>query len=163
MGCGNAESISGKYKTMINFSDDTPDWIKDWVTWATSLLIPEWDVSVNMVDDFKEDANDTTIWNNDGDLSSDRDGEILCSSENLTAHVKLKKCIEDTTKGHIGVVHEICHAVTCRMSESAKNLISSKVVRKTAWKSYDAAEEETVVRLSRSLVQLREGRINGTT
>lgn len=133
-----------------SFSDDTPEWIRDWTSWTALLLLTDWRISVIMVDKLEEDADHD-------DLGEDRPGEIVASAENLRAEIKFLKTIKDDDDGHIEVVHELCHAFMCRMSESAKNLISSKVVRKTAWKSYDAAEEESVVKLSRLLVQLRGG------
>ena len=131
---------------MIKFSDNTPPWVRDWCEWSVNLLLPEWDVDVEMVDKLEQGHED---------LGDDRPGEIIASSENLKASVKFLSSMKDCPQSHIEVVHEFCHGFMARMSESANNLISSKVVRKTAWKSYDAAEEVSVVKLSRILVQLR--------
>jgi hypothetical protein len=134
---------------MIKFSADTPDWVKDWVSWASSLLLPQWDVKVEMVASLNDDDAP------DSSFSPDRWGEVEFSSANLVLTVKYLTSIEDSHAGHVVVLHELCHAFFARMSEAASALISSKIVRQTAWKSYDDADESTVVVLSRCLVELR--------
>jgi hypothetical protein len=144
---------------MIKFSNDTPDWVKDWLKWAADLLVPDWVVSVKMVNNFQDDeACGDNFWNKDDldMIDQDRVGQVSVRSENLCADIQLLHKIEDDHEGHVAVVHEMCHAFTAHMSEAAKNLISNKVVKKTAWKSFDGAEEQAVVRLSRTLVALRE-------
>lgn len=127
---------------MIKFTPDTPAWIEDWVKWTCELLVPDWDINVVMVEELDVDTPDDK-------------GEIEPSPEYLRAEVKYEKSLEDTTDGHERVVHEIGHAFLAKMSEAANTLISSKVVKKTAWKNHEYAEEEAVVRLSRILVSLR--------
>lgn len=127
----------------IKYSKDTPAWIKDYVEFSVRTLIPDWDVSVEMVDDCEPDVPDNK-------------GEIESYPEYLRAEIRYENELVDNTDGHERVVHEVCHAFLARLSETAKTLISSKVVAKTAWKSYEHAEEEAVVRLSKLLVALRD-------
>jgi hypothetical protein len=127
----------------IKYSKDTPDWIKDYVQFSVKTLIPDWDICVVMVDDCEPDAPDNK-------------GEIETKPEYLRADIRYEKELTDDVDGHERVVHEVCHAFLARLSETARNLISSKVVAKTAWKSYEHAEEEAVVRLSKLLVALRD-------
>lgn len=144
-----------KNKSIILLTE-VPVWIQNLVEWTVQLLIPEWDVKVSMVDKFEE-TDKSDLWNADDvdALGNARPAEVYASSENLAVDLKILSTIKENYDGEVTVVHELCHAFFCRMSEAAKNLISSKVVKKTAWKSYDAAEETTVVVLSRSLVKLR--------
>jgi hypothetical protein len=133
---------------MITFTDSTPAWIKTWVSWTVALLIPEWDVTVSVAHDLYPDVPDCK-------------GEIESAPEYLRATVRYDDSLEDNEDGRRRVVHEICHAFLSRMSETAQQLISSKVVRKTAWCAFEHSEEATVVILSRILVHLREQSCSG--
>jgi hypothetical protein len=150
---------------MITFSDDTPLWIRDWVKWACAVLIPDWYITVKMVDDLGEEDDDE-----DYEFSSEHlnaKGTIEVSTEYLSASVEFLKSLSDTPDGHVRVIHEICHAFLARMEQGAELLM--KLYRKKptrsalmAWKNYNHLEEETVVRLSRILLQWREGELNGS-
>jgi hypothetical protein len=137
---------------VITYSEDTPEWIKDWTRWTAEMLLPQWEISVTMVDHLEE-TKETE------DFAPDRPGESQIYSENLICEVKLLRTITDTPTHHVEVVHELCHAFLSQMGDAAKNLISSKVVKNTAWKSYGAAEEIAVVILSRLLVSLRSSQV----
>ncbi len=127
---------------MITFSEDSPEWLAEWVNWAAKLLIPEWDLYISM--DGEEPDNDL-----------DSHGEVHSSPEYMRAHIKFWSKIKDTPDGHARVIHEICHAFLAPLSAAGENLISNNSVRRTSWKNFESAEEITVVRLSKSLLQLR--------
>lgn len=127
---------------MFCFSTDTPDWIKDWVTWTTEQLIPNYDVTIVMVDDIDPETPENK-------------GEAETHSQYLRTFIRYEKDLEDNKDGHERVVHEVVHAFLDAMDEAAENLITSKRVRNSCWKLYCNAEETTVVLLSRLLVLLR--------
>jgi hypothetical protein len=128
---------------MITFSDDTPVWIKDWVLYSHSLLIPEWELEVEMKDCVDEDVPECT-------------GEVNIENGYLRATVYYQSDLQHTAQNITRVVvHEICHIFLGRMVSAAENLISNSVVKKTCWKNYEEAEETAIVQLSRVLVKLR--------
>jgi hypothetical protein len=129
---------------MITFSDDTPVWIKDWVLYSHSLLIPEWELEVEMKDCVDEEIPECT-------------GDVDISHGYLRASLCFQRDIKETQLNIVRVVvHEVCHIFLSQMSSTAETLISSKTVRETGWKKFEHVEEETVVRLSRIIVQLRD-------
>jgi hypothetical protein len=138
---------------MINFSEDTPAWIVAWATWAYKVLLPEWNTTVKVVNKLEE---------RDGAHAS-RGGEAEIFSANLEADICFSAALQDNDEGHVVILHEFCHVFIGRMANAAENLVTSKAVKQTGWKMYDDIEEETVVRLSRILVQWREGELNGIT
>jgi hypothetical protein len=133
---------------MINFSEDTPEWIQDLVRWTTELFAPEWDVSVTM-----KDVVDADIPHCKGAIETEP-GYLRCD-------ITYQNDLVNNTRGQEDVVHEICHLLTEPTSKCAENLVTSKMVRNTALKNYEHLEEELIVRLTRTLVELRR-RINGT-
>ena len=126
----------------INYTKETPEWIRDWATWGINLLIPDWDVKVGMT----EEVNAS---------EPDNKGEVEAYPQYQRAEIIYETSLVNNVDGHERVIHEICHAFFAHMDEAAENLISSKIVKKTAWKSYDLVGEMTVVNLSRLLVSLR--------
>jgi hypothetical protein len=133
---------------MINFSNDTPDWIKELVRWAVMLVAPEWDINVLMAKIV------------DADIPHCK-GAIEIENGYLRCDITYQTDLENNVKGNEDVLHEICHLLTEPTSKCAENLVTSKMVRATALKNYEHLEEELVVRFTRILLKLREGRING--
>jgi hypothetical protein len=127
---------------MINFSEDTPAWIKELVEWTAATLMPDWDIEVKMTSEENEEYPDSK-------------GEIEVVSEYFRAFITYHTSLKNNHDGQVRVVHELCHPFFGRLEAVAKSLITSKLIEKKLWKHYEDAEEEAVVRLSKILIQLR--------
>jgi len=137
---------------MITFSNEAPDWVKDWITWGTNLLLPQWDVCIELVDSFQHDAIHP-------DIPDERFAESTSDSEYMHCEIKALSSLQDDHNGHVFLIHELCHAFLMIMTDTAGNLITNQNIRKFAWKAFNAAEETRVVILSRLLVSLREAQL----
>jgi hypothetical protein len=125
----------------ITFTNDTPKWIRSLVTKAAKIMVPEWEIKVVMVSKVDKDC-------------PDKKAEVSYHSDYLCARICYCRDLKNNKEGKELVIHEIVHLLLSKMDQCAKRLISNSVVLKTAWKSYEGAEEEAVVRISRLLVEL---------
>lgn len=127
----------------IEFTKDVPEWIQDWVNWVALKLIPEWELDVNMKECIDKDVPECT-------------GEVSVDPGYLRATASYQTGIENNPRTIVRVIiHEIVHIFMDNVNSSAEALISNKTVKATCWQKYEHAEEETVVRLSRVLYELR--------
>jgi hypothetical protein len=127
---------------MITYTEDVPQWIRDWVDWTAKTILPEWDIYVKM-----KEGEDIEC--------PDNKGEIEAVWQYSRAFVTFYHSIENNTDGQTRVVHELCHALLGKMESISKSFVTSKTVQRF-WEHYENAEEELVVRLSKILVQLRK-------
>ena len=137
----------------VKFSENTPDWVRDWVNWAVQQLVPDWDVTVLIVEKLSEfNKQEMELYENPDEILAHSNP----SNDSLFTRIELLSNLKDDEEGHLVVVHEVCHAFTAYMAQMAENLITSKAIKRSAWKSFSNAEEQTVVRLSRILVAFRD-------
>jgi hypothetical protein len=147
----------------FNYDNDCPKWLVEWCSWTKDLLVPEWDINIHIADNPEPENEDT-------------EAITALSQEYLSADIVFQRTLEDNVNGYLCVVHEICHIFFSRLGAAHTNTAKvGDTALKTladfteisyddpyepqmviADKNYDFAEEESVVRLSRALLGLRQ-------
>jgi hypothetical protein len=141
--------------------DDVPQWVQRMAAWAKEILVPDWTVSVHMADYPNPTSENTT-------------GLTQFLADYMEASITFRRDIADDPSGWLLVCHEFAHVFLARMGSAVKHILSvgdafAKLSRGVTQvsdgdtydpqtvicgKLYDDAEEETVVKLSRILVDL---------
>lgn len=154
--------IKNSFSGVITFEEDVPAWLRDWCLWVKELLVPEWDLSIKVVD--VPDPQNPRV-----------NAKTSISTEYLDANIVFGRKLEDNTDGHLIACHEVAHVFFVRLGVAQRLAVKAgdaaykqlkgsividehntyEPIMSMVDEEYDNAEEETVVRLSRALVALR--------